>query len=141
MVERDSLVKKFQTLEQKREKVMIEISRDYETCGNKRGGSPLYFPMTREKSRKGETVSRYPWPIPRPFLNLSRIRKSNNINLFCGIPRTLGAFRFLLGLPLFLPSGFRTRTRGPNSIDCSSASLFVSSDGVYARQRYPLREL
>ena len=37
---------------------------------------------------------------PRLFLNLSRIRKSNNINLFCGVPRTLGPFRFLLGSPL-----------------------------------------
>lgn len=68
-------------------------------------------------------------------LNLSRIRKSNNINLFCGVPCTSGPFR-----SFSFPSAFAQRL-GLCSIDCSSASLFVSSDGIYARQRYPLREL
>lgn len=36
-----------------------------------------------------------PARIPRVFLNLSRIRKSNNINLFCGVLCTSGPFSFL----------------------------------------------
>lgn len=52
MLERDSLVKKFQTLEQKREKVMIEISRDYETCGNKERKPPLFPDDTREVTER-----------------------------------------------------------------------------------------
>lgn len=73
--------------------------------------------MTRE-----EVTERWNgFTIPRPFLNLSRIRKSNNINLFCGIPRTLGAFRFLLGSPFGV-------SRSPRSqqhwlLECKSLCL------------------
>lgn len=81
------------------------------------GEPPLFHAMTRE-----EVTERWNgFTIPRPFLNLSRIRKSNNINLFCGIPRTLGAFRFLLGSPFGV-------SRSPRSqqhwlLECKSLCL------------------
>lgn len=81
------------------------------------GERPLFHAMTRE-----EVTERWNgFTIPRPFLNLSRIRKSNNINLFCGIPRTLGAFRFLLGSPFGV-------SRSPRSqqhwlLECKSLCL------------------
>lgn len=58
---------------------------------------------------------------PRPFLNLSRIRKSNNINLFCGIPRTLGAFRFLLGSPFGVSRSPRSQQH--RLLECKSLCL------------------
>lgn len=126
------IVKKFQTFERKCEAGTNFTKLLY--VGKKENNPSLYFTRWHvKKSRKGETVSRY-----HPGRSLTYLEFENRI-ISISFAASLAPWEPFVSF-WAPPSGFRARL-APNSIDCSSASLFVSSDGVYARQRYPLREL
>lgn len=94
--------------------------------GKKENNPSLYFTRWHvKKSRKGETVSRY-----HPGRSLTYLEFENRITSI-SFAASLAPWEPFVSF-WAPPSGFRARL-APNSIDCSSASLFVSSDGVYTR--------